>query len=114
MSFYIIIQPGTPFTAILAGKAFPEPRLVAFGADYPEQCFAVAEKEVMVEINPPTIFNALSTLLQIYYILHIGYPCSTSTPAASILYFWQDMILEKPDTSIKKPSRYTSFINSLV
>ena len=112
MLVLLYIQPGTPFTAILAGKAFPEPRLVAFGADYPEQCFAVAEKEVMVEINPPTIFNALSTLLQLYYILHIGYPCSKSTPAASILYFWQDMILEQPDTSIKKPSRYTSFVNS--
>ena len=86
---------------------------MAFGSDHPEQCFAVAEKEVMVEINPLKIFNALSTLLALYYTLHISYP-STSTPAASVLYFLQDVLLEQPDVGVKKPSRYTSYINSFM
>ena len=72
--------------------------------------FVVAENSVVFDTKLPTssLYTAMLTLLALYHTLHISYP-SRSQPAASMMFFMQDVLLDRPDFAVKKPKTYTSF-----
>lgn len=101
----------------MAEKSFPEPRVVIFGtdkatADSLKQTFLIIENEFEVEVKLTSVADLIKLVLAAYYTLDVSYP-TASVPAASMLLFLQEIVLNKPDYNVKKPSRYMSFVNSL-
>ena len=93
-------------------KTFPEPRLVLFGGVNSIQGFVVAEGEIIFEVEDFCLMNGLLYLLASYYVFHVSYP--KSSIAAGVLLFLQEVILNKPDDTIKKTSKYRTLINSVI
>lgn len=111
----LLLQAGSSFSDILNEKAFSEPQLVGFhngAADDMEQWYVIAEKEVLLEVIPPTAAAAVTMIMAAYYCLHIDYPKS-SLPATSCLLFLQETVLSLPSAT-KKTNRYVSLVNSLL
>ena len=99
--------------AIASQKAFPEPRLVIVGQGESRQGFIVAEKQILLEVDG---FNILEGLITLYTVLLLRLLCKLpkSGPAAGTLLFLQEVVLNEPAKLIRKPARYSSFINSIL
>ena len=75
------------------------------------QGFIVAEESVLFEIEDCSVIEGITSLIGIYYVLHIGYP--RGLRAMSFLLFIQEMLLGIAEKSIKKSSKYLRFIDLL-
>ena len=95
-----------------AEKGFPEPRLLIIKEEKTYQGFIIAEKEILFEVDNFNIIDGLITLLASYYVYYIKYP--KSGPAAGLLLFLQEVILNKPAKHVRKPARYSSFVNAVL
>ena len=76
------------------------------------QAFVVAEKTILFEVTDVNISQAISSIIASYYVFFVSYP--KSIPALCTLLFFQEYLLESPDCSIKKPARYSAYINSIM
>ena len=109
-SFYH--QPGTPLDKILTEKTFAEPRLIIFtDPKDPKECQGriIAENIVIFKIDEFTLRKGLLYLVAMYYI---NYP--KSCPASGLLLFVQELLLGSLETSLKKPAKYSQFIDSIL
>ena len=95
-----------------ADKGFPEPRLLMIGQDKNRQGFIVAEKQVLLEVEDFSILEGLITLLCSYYVFYVKYP--KSAPAAGLLLFLQEVILDEPAKHVRKPARYNALVNAVL
>ena len=95
-----------------AGKGFPEPRLLMIGQDKNHQGFIVAEKQILLKVEDFSILEGLITLLCCYYVFYVRYP--KSGPAAGLLLFLQEVILNEPAKHGRKPARYSSLVNAVL
>ena len=82
-----------------AEKGFPEPRLLMIGQDKNRQGFIVAEKLILLEVEGFSILEGLITLLCCYYVFYVSY--LKSGPAAGILLFLQEVILNEPAKHVR-------------
>ena len=74
------------------------------------QAFIIAEKTIIFEVTDVNVCQCLLSLLATYYVFDISYP--KSQPASSFLLFLQEYLLELK-VNMKKPAKYTAFINKL-
>ena len=86
-----------------------EPQLVVFhdGTDI-VQMFISAENEALMKIPSTTVLSGIAHLMAAYYVLDVQYPkvCKSS------FFFFQDIIMDKPD-DLPRPVRYNTYIKSL-
>ena len=70
--------------------------------------FLSRENEALMEIPATTVLSGITHLMAAYYVLDMQYPkvCKSS------LYFFQDIIMDKPD-DLPRPVRYNTYIKSL-
>ncbi len=109
------MQVGADIQSVVTEKSFAEPRLAFFGTDEVGeiehfQAFVIAEGRIVLEVTEMTIINCIISLIAVYYALYISYP--KALPAAGLLLFIQELLLEIKETQIKKSVRYTSLIDS--
>ncbi len=100
---------------VLQEKVFPEPRLVIFGRESSTrdtQGFIIAEGEVLFEVDNFTILEGVTSLLASYYVFYVSYP--KSSLAAGVLLFFQEVLLQEPDITVRKTAKYTTLINSIL
>ena len=111
-SFYH--HPGTPLDKILTEKTFAEPRLMIFTdhKDRKECQGIIAENIVIFRMNEFTPRKGLLFLIAMYYIYDINYP--KSCPASALLLFVQELLLDSQEASLKKPAKYSQFIDSIL
>ena len=113
---FTLPQLGLEINTIVQEKMFPEPRLAFFGADEAGlehfQAFIIAEKRIIFEVEECSIIDALISLIACYYTLYISYP--KALPAAGLLLFIQELLMELRETEVKKSVRYTALIDSLL
>lgn len=76
------------------------------------QAFVVVEGEILCEVLDATIIKSLTVLIATYYVFYISYP--KSAPAAGLLLFIQEILMDKQEENLKKTTRYTSFIDSII
>ena len=96
-------------------KCFPEPRLVIFTRQHDlkeAQGFIIAEKQILFEIDSFTLSDGLVSLIAAYYAFYVSYP--KSSPATGVLLFIQEVLLEQPDITVKKTTKYVALINSII
>ena len=105
------VQAGTDLNQILHDKSFPEPRLTITQGDSC-QGFIVCERELLMEVKDFCVVDGLITLMAIYYTFHVNYP--TAKVAAGVLLFLQEGILGRKESTVSKPSRYRSLMNSIM
>lgn len=97
---------------VAAEKGFPEPRLLLIKQEKMHQGFIIAEKEILFEVDNFSIVDGITTLLASYYVFFVKYP--KSAPAAGLLLFLQEIILNKPAKNVRKPARYSALVNALL
>ena len=105
------MQPGTAIEEIYKMMSFPEPRLIIFAQkqDIKEaQGFIIAEKQILFEVDSFTVVDGMVSLIASYYAFYVSYP--RSSPATAI----QEHLLEQPDVTVKKTTKYVALINSIV
>lgn len=88
-----------------------EPKLVIFYEEdaNAQQMFVCAENQVAFEVTTSNkVLDGLIHLMAMYYVFDVQYPqfCKAT------LYFMQDILMGKPDKHSKRPTRYTTFIQS--
>ena len=76
------------------------------------QRFIVAEKPSLLEVDNFSIIDGLTTLLASFYVHYVGY--TKSGPAAGLLLFLQEIILNKPAKHVRKPAHYSSLVNAML
>lgn len=87
-----------------------EPRLVVFYYDDNSlQMFLCAENSISLEVPATkyTLIDGLIHLMAMYYVFDVQYPSF----CRSTLFFLQDIVMKRPDTS-KRPTRYMTFIEN--
>ena len=72
------------------------------------QMFLCAENEALTEIPSTTIHNGIAHLMATYYVLDVQYP----KVCKSTLFFFHDVIMDKPD-NLPRPVRYNTYIKTL-
>ena len=73
-----------------------------------EQMFICAENEIAFEIPSTDVIDGFVHLMATYYVLDVDYP-SFCKPT---LYFFQDVLMGRPDLKHRRPTRYTTFIEN--
>ncbi len=113
-SIHAPMQLGTDIESVVREKSFPEPRLAFFGTDEVDhlQAFVVAEGRIVLEVTEISVVDSIISLIASYYALYISYP--KALPAAGLLLFIQELLMEIRETQIKKSVRYTSMIDSIL
>ena len=110
------MQPGTSLQEALHMKpGFPEPRLIVFvnkNDKQDAQGFVVAEETILFEVDSFCVVDGIVSLLSSYYAFYIKYP--KSVVALSFLLFVQEILLGKDDISVRRTSKYASFVNSIL
>ena len=88
-------------------KSINEPNLVIYcDDDIIKQIFVCAEHEVTYEVTKLT--DSLVLLMAMYYVFDVSYnPATRAT-----LLFLQDILMECPDSD-PRPTRYSTFVNTL-
>ena len=90
-----------------------EPRLLVFTDDGKlSQMILCAEDQEICEVQGETLVEGLLHLMATYYVFGVEYPKANR----ALLYFFQDILMEKPDTygpAKNRPTRYKSFISRL-
>ena len=86
-----------------------EPRLVIFESDNSiVQMFIACEDDDLMELPATTIGEGITYLMATYYVFGVEYP----NPYKPLLYFFQDLIMDKGDNG-KRPTRYASFVATI-
>ena len=86
-----------------------EPRLVVFTDDGAlSQMVICAENRTVVEVPGEQLVDGIVFLMASYYALNVAYP----KPYRSLLFFFQDILMQKPDTG-NRPIRYKAFISRI-
>ena len=65
-----------------------------------------------MEVPGETLTEGILHLMASYYVYGVEYPKGCK----SLLYFYQDVVLQKPDTAgaaKSRPTRYKTFVNQL-
>ena len=90
-----------------------EPRLLVFMDDgKPYQMILCAKNQEICEVQGETLVEGLLHLMAAYYVFGVEYPKTNQ----ALLYFFQDILMERPDTygpAKDRPTRYKSFISRL-
>ena len=90
-----------------------EPRLVVFTDDGElSKMILCAGDQEMCEVPGETLVEGLLHLMAAYYVFGVEYPKANR----ALLYFFQDILMERPDTygpAKNRPTRYKSFISRL-
>ena len=90
-----------------------EPLLVVFIDDGNlSQMILSAENEEIAEVPGKMLVDGLFHLLASYYVYGVAYPKGCT----ALLFFLQDILMEKPDTHCpvkNRPTRYKTFISRL-
>lgn len=86
-----------------------EPRLVVFHdeSNKIQQVFLCAETKDILEVT--TFVEGLILLMSPYYVYNVQYPCMCK----ATLYFLQDIVMGRPETSgpaKARPTRYNVFL----
>lgn len=109
--YYIIILQATGDISPRFISKVMEPHLIIFEAgDEVSQIFVCAENTDLFEMNisTMTIADGICYLMAAYYVFNIAYP-----PAYKpMLYFFQDILMDKPDRG-SRPTRYSTFVAKL-
>ena len=79
-----------------------------------DQAIIIAEGDVILTLDNFTVSDGLLHLIASYYIYDINYP--SSTPALSMLLFFQEILLCVQDDihTYKKSAKYSTLVNMLL
>ena len=77
------------------------------------QALVVVEGQALCEVPEATILKSLTTLIAVYYCFFY-YSFPKPPPAAGMLLFVQELIMLDFEERIKKPTRYSALIDSLL
>ena len=83
-----------------------QPQIAAIVGEGSTQYFVICESKVLCEV--PTLQVALFTAFSAYYCFNLEYPAS----AKNIFCFFQDYILEHPDSN-KKSGTYLAMVSDI-
>ena len=88
-----------------------EPRLIVFhDIEKIVQMFIAAENDSILEVPSSSFKDGLVQLMAAYYVYNVQYPAMCK----SILFFLQDVVMDKPDAgSRNRPTRYSSYLARL-
>ena len=77
-----------------------EPRLIV--EESIKQMLVCAENEAIIEIPTMQLVDGLIHLMAAYYVYNVQYP----SVCKATLFFLQDILMERPDKAVRKPTRY--------
>ena len=90
-----------------------EPRLLVFtDNEQLSQMFICAENQELFEVPGERLVEGLLHLMASYYVFGVDYP----KVCRALLFFFQDIIMERPDThgpAKNRPTRYKTFVSRL-
>ena len=88
-----------------------EPSLIVYSDpddDEIKQQFLIAEHEVIYELTTTKLIDGLVLLMAMYYVFDVSY----NFRCKATMFFLQDVLMQCQD-DVPRPTRYTTFINSL-
>ena len=68
--------------------------------------FIRAERNTILDIPSSLLVDGFIHLMAAYYVFNVEY----SKPTRSCLFFFQDILMNKPDRVRKRPIRYSTFL----
>ena len=104
--YYVLQEMESVETACTKPPLRPQPRIAAFVGENSCDYFVVCEQQVMCKV--PNLKTALFIAFASYYCFNLEYP----TLAKNVFFFFQDYILDHPDSS-KKSGGYLGVVSDI-
>ena len=76
------------------------------------QAFITAEKCILFEVDNFSPLEGLISLISTYYDFYVSYP--KSPPAAGLLLFIQEVLLDQTKEKQKKTAKYVQLVNAVL